>query len=88
VSIAQQDAALQAQVTALQTAVVLTATEANILLADLSLQGNHGDVGKIGSFINEVNDYRGDGTLTQAQANALLGPANILRQGLTVESGG
>jgi hypothetical protein len=28
------------------------------------------------------------GVLTQAQANALLGPGNILLQGLTVEFGG
>ena len=43
---------------------------------------------KIGSFINDVNGFVNSKVLTQAQANALLGPANILRQGLKVEFGG
>jgi hypothetical protein len=87
-SIAQQDAHLEAQVQALQTADVLTAKELSILMADLSLQGNSGDVGKIGSFINDVNGFVNSKVLTHAQANALLGPANILQQGLKVEFGG
>jgi hypothetical protein len=67
---------------------ILTAKQANILLADLSLQGNNGDVGKIGSFLNDVSGYLKSGVLTRAQADALLGPANILLLGLTVEYGG
>ena len=88
VSIAQEDAALVAQVNALQEAGVLTATQANTLLADLALRGNHGDVGKIGSCINDVNGYVNSQVLTKAQANALLGSANILLLGLEVEYGG
>jgi hypothetical protein len=87
VSIAQQDANLKAQVNALQNAGVLTTKQATILLADLSLQGNSGDVGKIGSFINDVQGYLNSRVLTQAQANALFGPANILLLGLRVEYG-
>src|SRR5262249_23733624 len=85
VSIAQQDANLKAQVTALLNAGVLSTRQANTLLADLSLQGNNGDVGKIGSFINDVNGYLHSHVLTPAQANALLRPANILLLGLQVE---
>src|SRR5262249_31392011 len=88
VSIAQQDASLKAQVQAFLTAPVLTASQASILLAALSLQGNNGDVGKITSFINDVNGYVNSHALTKAQANALLGPANILLLGLQVEFGG
>jgi hypothetical protein len=88
VSIAQEDAALVAQVKALQKAGVLTASQANILSADLSLQGNNGDVGKIGSFINDVNGYVNSHVLTKAQASVLLGRANILLLGLEVEYGG
>jgi hypothetical protein len=75
-------------VQALETADVLTAKESGILLADLSLQGNSGDVGKIGSFINDVNGFVNSKVLTRAQAKDLLGPARILRQGLKVEFGG
>jgi hypothetical protein len=88
VSIAQQDANLKTQVQALLTAHVLTASQASILLANLSFQGNKGDVGKITSFVNDVNGYVNSHVLSKAQANALLGPANILLQGLKVEFGG
>jgi hypothetical protein len=84
-SIAQQDAKLEAQVTALQVAGYLTAKQANVLFGDLSFQGNSGDVGKIGSFINDVNGFVNSKVLTRDQAKTLLGPANSLRQGLTVE---
>jgi hypothetical protein len=89
VSIAQQDTALQAQVMALP-AGTLTLKQANKLLAELSLQGKSGDIGKIGSFINDVNGYLNSPVLTQEQAealDALLGPANILLLGLKVEFG-
>jgi hypothetical protein len=36
----------------------------------------------------KVNGYRNSHVLTQAQANALLGPANILLLGLQVQYGG
>jgi hypothetical protein len=75
-------------VQALLTAHVLTASQASILLANLSLQGKNGDVGKVNSFINKVNGYVNSHVLSKAQANALLGPANILLLGLQVEFGG
>jgi hypothetical protein len=37
-----------------------------------------GDVGKVQAFLNEVAGYLNGGILTQAQADALLGPGNIL----------
>jgi hypothetical protein len=77
-SAAQQAADLTAQVKAYQKAGFLTAKQANSLLATLALQGNSGDIGKIGSFINQVNGFVNDRTLTQTQASSLLGPANIL----------
>lgn len=88
VSIARQDADLKAGVKALQTAKVLTAKQANILLASLSLMGNSGDVGKLQSFLNDVRGYLRSGVLTQAQADALLGLGNTLLLGLTVKYGG
>jgi hypothetical protein len=88
VSIAQQDTALVAQVKALQNVKVLTAKQATTELADLNLQGNSGDVGKLGSFLNDVRGLCNSRVLTQAQADALSGPANILLQGLSVKYGG
>jgi hypothetical protein len=54
VSIAQQTTGLQAQVKALNATSILTGKQANILLAELSLKGNSGDIGKVGSFLNDV----------------------------------
>jgi hypothetical protein len=87
-SIAQQDANLQAQVTALQSAGVLNKAQANSLLVDLNLKGNQADIAIVQAFLNEVQADLAAGILTQAQADALLGPGNTLLLGLTVEFGG
>src|SRR5262249_39271129 len=87
VSIAQQDANLNAQLTALLNAVVLRTRHANPVLAGLIPQANNGHVGKIGGFTNDVNGYLHSHVLTPAQATAVLRPANILLLGLQVEYG-
>jgi hypothetical protein len=83
VSIAQQDANLQAQVTALRTAGVLNKGQANMLISDLNLKGNSGDFGKVQQFLTDVASLRNAGVLTKTQADALLGPGNILLLGVT-----
>jgi hypothetical protein len=83
VSAAQQAAALQDQVEALRTAGVLNKGQANTLISDLNLKGNNGDIGKVQNFLATVNDFLLAGILTQEQANALLGPGNILLLGVT-----
>jgi hypothetical protein len=88
VSVAQLDAALQAQVTALQSAGVLNKAEANSLFVDLNLQGNQGDIASVQAFLKEVQADVAAGILTQAEAAALLGLGNTLLLGLTVEFGG
>jgi hypothetical protein len=82
-SAAQQAADLRAQVNALQAAGVLKKTQANILLGELDLKGNSGDIGKVQSFLNDVAGYLKSGVLTQAQADSLLGPGNILLTSVT-----
>jgi hypothetical protein len=94
-SIAQQATNLQAQVTALQNAGVLNRGQATALTAKLSLptpydKGVRGNaaVANVRAFLNQVRDLLNAGILTQAQADALLGPGQILLLGLTVEFGG
>jgi hypothetical protein len=82
-SIAQEAADLQAQVGVLQAAGVLNQGQANSLIVKLNLRGNNGDVGKVQAFLNEVLADVNAGILTQAQADALLGPGNILLLGVT-----
>jgi parallel beta-helix repeat protein len=82
-SIAQEAANLQAQVSALQTAGVLNQGQANSLIVKLNLQGSHGDIGKVQAFLDEVAADLTAGILTKAQADALLGPGNILLLGVT-----
>jgi hypothetical protein len=77
---------LQAPAT-MQSAGVLNPGQASSLIVKLNLQGNRGDIGKVQAFLNEVQAYLKAGKLTQAQADALLGPGNILLQGLMVEFG-
>jgi hypothetical protein len=88
VSIAQQAANLCGQVDSLYAAGVLNQGQANSLCHKLDLQGNHGDIGKVQAFLNEVQARVRAGILTQALADALLGPGKILLLGLTVEFGG
>jgi hypothetical protein len=82
-SSAQQASALQAQVTALRTAGVLNHGQATALNAHLNLHDNPGDIGRVQSFLNQVNAFLNAGILTPAQANALLGPGNILLLSVT-----
>jgi hypothetical protein len=70
-------------VSALQTAGVLNQGRATSLIVKLNLRGNSGDVGKVQAFLNEVAGYLNGGMLTQAQADALLGPGNILLLSVT-----
>src|SRR5262249_34656263 len=76
VSIAQQTTDLRAQVKALRDAGVLNQGQANSLIVKLNRQGNRGDIGKMHAFLNEVQAFLRAGILTQAQADALLGPGN------------
>jgi hypothetical protein len=57
--------------------------QANSLIVKLNLEGNDSDVGKVQDFLNEVAAFFNAGILTQAQANALLGPGNILLLSVT-----
>jgi hypothetical protein len=57
---------------------VLNKGQANNLISDLTLKGNSGDIGKVQQFLNDVTSLLTAGLLTQAQADALLGPGNIL----------
>jgi hypothetical protein len=80
---AQQAAALQAQVAALG---FLNQGQANSLIVKLNLNGTSGDISKVQSFIQELDDLIAAGNLTPAQANALkalLGPANNLLLSVT-----
>ena len=77
-SAAQQAADLSQRVTNLENQGVLTKSQADGLRAKLNLKGNNGDAGKVGAFINSVQDLRRSGVLTQAQADDLLYWANLL----------
>jgi hypothetical protein len=77
-SAAQQAAAQQAQVEALRVAGVLNKGQANALTVKLNLKGNNGDAGKVQSFLDQVRNFLAAGLLTQAQADALLGPGTAL----------
>ena len=68
---------------AFQAAGVLNRGQANSLIVKLNLKGNHGDIGKVQAFLDEVADFLNAGILTQAQADALLGPGNILLLSVT-----
>jgi len=74
----RQAADLRAQVTALRTAGVLTAKQAYSLNINLFLTGDIGDTGKVKTFLNRVEAFLQSSTLTQAQADSLLGPGNML----------
>src|SRR5262245_22587611 len=66
-------------VTALQTAGVANPGQANSLIVKLNLIGNNGDAGKAQALLNEVAAFLQGGIQTQAEADALAGPGNILR---------
>jgi hypothetical protein len=49
----------------------------------LNSNGTSGDIAKVQGFLAEVNDRLGEGVLTQARADALLGPGNTLLLSVT-----
>jgi hypothetical protein len=77
-SASEQAADLRVRVEALRVAGVLTKSQANTLIKNLSLKGNAGDVGKVQQFLTNVASLRSAGVLTQAQADELLYWGNIL----------
>ena len=79
----QQATNLGRDVTTLRALGVLTSRQADGLLAKLNLQGNNGDAGRVGAFINNVNGLFNDGVLTRAEADALLWAANVLLLSVT-----
>ncbi len=83
VSVGQQAANLQAQVSALQTAGVLNSGQANSLIVKLNLKGNNGDAGKVQAFLNQVTSFVQGGILTQGQADCLLYWGNFLLLGVS-----
>ena len=90
-SSAQQATDLQSQVKALLQSpgggipAPLNPGQANALIVKLTnLKGNHGDIGKVQAFLNQVQDYVNSGKLTKAQAEPLLVAGKTLLDGLTV----
>jgi hypothetical protein len=81
-SLAEEAADLRAQVNALRAAGVLNQGRANSLLVKLDLRDNNGDIGRMQAFLNEVGALIDGGVLSQAQADPLLGPGNVLLLGL------
>ena len=67
----------------LRTAGVLTNKQADHLLGRLNLKGNNGDRDKVLDFLRGVAESLRNGIVTQAQADALLGPGNILLLSVT-----
>ena len=49
----------------------------------LNSNGTSGDIANVQGFLAEVNDLLGEGVPTQAKADALLGPGNILLRSVT-----
>jgi autotransporter-associated beta strand protein len=81
-SLAEQAADLQAQVGALRDAGLLNQGRANSLRVKLELRDNHGDIGRVQAFLNEVDAFLRAGILSPAQADALRGAGNVLLFGL------
>lgn len=81
-SAAQQAADLRGQVNVLRTARVLKKSQAEILISHLRLSGTVVDIRTVSLFLADVARLRSAGVLTQAQADALLGPGNVLLRSL------
>jgi hypothetical protein len=79
----QQAAELKAQVTALKDAGVLSSVQALVLNVELNLKGNALDVVRVQAFLFTVKLYRQLGILSAAQADALLGPGDVLLLSVT-----
>jgi len=61
---------------------VLTSGQGDAL--SISLRDNHGDIGKVQAFLNQVKAFLQAGILNQTQAGSLLGPGNILLISVTL----
>ena len=61
----------------------LSKAQANALTSKLSLKGTIGDIDRVQDFFDGVAAFLKTGILTQAQADALLGPGNILLLSVT-----
>jgi hypothetical protein len=48
-----------------------------------NLRDNNGGAGRVQAFRHQVEGFLGAGILTQGQADALLGPGNVVRLGVT-----
>src|SRR5262249_11322 len=72
----QQAADLDQMVQAMVRAGVLTSGQGEAL--SINLRDNHGDIGKVQAFLNQVKAFLQAGILNQAQADSLLDPGNIL----------
>ena len=59
----------------------LTSGQAEAL--HLNLRDNNGDTGKVQAFLNQVAAFLSGSILTPAEADALLGPGNVLLLGVS-----
>ena len=82
VSISAQATNLQAQIAALQSANVLSATLVTTLDSTITLQGNSTDLVRVAAFLKEVSVLETSGILSAAQASALLVSGDALLLGL------
>jgi hypothetical protein len=81
----QQGAAdLRARVNALRDAGVLSSSRAHSLNAKLNLHGNGGDIGKVRSFLDQVNASFDAAILSEAQAKVLLAAGTNLLMSLRI----
>jgi len=78
----QQAADLDLIVQALVRDGVLTSGQGEAL--SINLRDNHGDIGKVQAFLNQVKAFLQAGILNQAQANSLLQPGNFLLISVTL----
>src|SRR5262249_54671732 len=82
-SAARQAAELRARVNALRAAGVLSPSQDARPAAALDLKGDSTDIAPGKVFLSAVRMLRGRGVLNAAQADALLGPGNLLLLSVT-----
>jgi hypothetical protein len=80
---ARQAADLKARVAGLGAVGALSGDQAHELTARLKLKGNSGDIDKLRSFLDQVEDFLGAGILSRAQAAELQEPGDVLLLSLT-----
>jgi hypothetical protein len=85
-SAARQTQALGGLVDTLVASGELTNGEAKSLQAKLKTNGNkNGQIGRLGSFINQVQGMLNAGKLTEEEAAALIAAANTIRESLLID---